>query len=162
MLTITRHNSESGSIQGTIKTKNGPRQIDYSWNSHELWINGRLNPEDHPFEQKAMDIFEEADSIIAANWTKTCEDKADIPFTAKYTKSQNVHDLQILLEIDEAQARIWHKDFKVEDHTFLQLLEDNVPLDLNKHKNNLLLNMKATKGTNTFILPEGGILANIS
>lgn len=159
MLTITRRNSESGSIEGTIKTKNGLRPIEYSWDSHTLWINGRSNPEDHPFEQKAMEIFEEADDLIAANWHVLCEEKADVPFTAKYSKAKGVHDLKLLFEIDEAQARIWDKDFTIEGSTLWDLLTD-LPVDLSKHKDRF--QAKASKGETTISLPEGDLLVALS
>jgi len=76
---ISRRHSESGRIAGKI---NG-RRIEYSWNSHELWINGRCNPEDHPLEEVAQELFETLEEhikTIAAINADT--DIHEIPFEA--------------------------------------------------------------------------------
>ena len=80
-LKIVRHHCESGSVIGEYLGKN----LDYSWNSHELWINGKLNPEDHPAEEIAQRIFEECEEHILANCVlEPDSDLHDVGFTAEY------------------------------------------------------------------------------
>ena len=160
MLTIIRNHSESGSITGTVETKRGPRDVDFSWGSHDLWINGRRNPEDHPLEKKANAIFEEANEQIRAHWRFTGQIE-NVPFTAKYTKAKGVHDLALLLQVDEKQTQIWDKDFLLEEKTFLELLTE-LPVPLDELNDNPLAKTKATKGTHSFILSSGKIILELS
>jgi hypothetical protein len=59
-LNVVRKNSESGEIKGKYKKK----LVDYSWDSHDLWINGLRNPDDHPFERVADEILSSIDRIL--------------------------------------------------------------------------------------------------
>lgn len=107
-LTITRRHSESGDIQGVFGKKSKP--IDYSWNSHELWINGRCNPEDHPFESVAESLFEACNEQIRREHPEAIEKHGDVnevPFEAKVGPGRIIESLKIVEEEeDENEVRL--------------------------------------------------------
>lgn len=95
-LTLVRSHSEFGSIQGVFGKKNKP--IDYSWGSHELWINGRCNPEDHPFEEIANSLFEACNAIILRDHPEAVTEHGEVnevPFTAKVGPHRTITSLKV-------------------------------------------------------------------
>lgn len=103
-LKIDRRHCESGSVEGTWGKSSIP--VDYSWNSHELWINGRCNPEEHPLEEKVREIFEECHEEIRRKYPTLRSDKDiwDVPFTADFDRKNGVSNLVISITFDKGSV----------------------------------------------------------
>ena len=71
-----RKNSDSGFLKGTLKG----RPIECRWNSHELWIDGKMCQE-HAFEGLLEAVFSAANDHI-----KTEDDADDVPFTSEISQ----------------------------------------------------------------------------
>lgn len=100
-LKIRRNHSESGSITGTF----GKRTVDYSWNSHELWINGRCNPEDHPFETIAHELFDACEEQIKQDFPlREDQDIHEVPFEATIGTGRVVENLQVVARLTREAA----------------------------------------------------------
>lgn len=92
-VTVTRSHSESGSIVGTAGKSN--KKFDLSWNSHELWINGRMNPEDHPLEGHAEHIFDVCETRLVKMGVAV--EKGETPFVA-HIKNNKIVKITALTE----------------------------------------------------------------
>ena len=117
-------NAESGSIKGTLKGK----KFEVSWNSHELKINGSVNPEDHPHEETAWTICQKIDEEIESNTTlEESQEASGIGRTATITlKSQpngpdifEIHDLCLTIEFETEDLK------EIQNKTIREILSEN-------------------------------------